>query len=222
MTGHLDTTAGFTLPASTEHLGAIPAIPADADDEWLAAITAADDDGHLGADGTPAALLPALPAPVDRLPYRWHPQAWAQRRVDHAHRADVAAAYLAECAEYGLPDDETQRRVSILLAYGAEAVAVDVYRRSPQGIRDSLAAPMLPIVSAADAGSIYAAMATRDDPVVEPTAVHPPGTPIPPEPADPPPAPRVPGTGRAGATARPRRSRRRSSGESPGDPPRRR
>jgi hypothetical protein len=163
------------LPARDGHTGELPAVP-DAPYPALAPDTLdqqwGHDDGHVTSSGTPA-NLPVLPA--DRLPYAWHPQAWAQRRVDHAHRAEAVAAYLAECVTAGLTPEEAQRRARLFMDHGAEAVAWDVWKRTPEGIADSLRQPMLPPVSPADVGSIYAAMAGGKVPVIEPTAVLTPG-----------------------------------------------
>jgi hypothetical protein len=163
-------------PAARDgHTGELPAVydapypdlaPDTLDQQW------GRDDGHVTSTGSPA-NLPVLPA--DRLPYAWHPQAWAQRRVDHAHRAEAVAAYLAECLTAGMKPEEAQRRARIFMDHGAEAVAWDVWKRTPEGIADSLRRPMLPPVSPADVGSIYAAMAGGTVPVIEPTAVLTPG-----------------------------------------------
>jgi hypothetical protein len=163
------------LPARDGHTGELPAVydapypdlaPDTLDQQW------GRDDGHVTSTGSPA-NLPVLPA--DRLPYAWHPQAWAQRRVDHAHRGEAVAAYLAECLNAGMKPEEAQRRARIFMDHGAEAVAWDVWKRTPEGIAESLRRPMLPPVSPADVGSIYAAMAGGNVPVIEPTAVLAPG-----------------------------------------------
>jgi hypothetical protein len=169
------------LPARDGHTGELPVVydetqipypdldPDTLEQVWEASHGA---DGHVDGTGTPA-NLPVLPA--DRLPYAWHPQAWAQRRVDHAHRAEAVAAYLAECVTAGLTPEEAQRRARLFMDHGAEAVAWDVWKRTPEGIAESLRRPMLPPVSPADVGSIYAAMAGGKVPVLEPTAVLTPG-----------------------------------------------